>query len=285
MADGENHCGSVEDKAGQGPAPGRDSAAWKTTKVFGDHDRDAVPDPQEHRRQACRVNVRVDQVKRRLLVEVSGKGEYSPKGEARPTHWAFGQLSSEVGAPAQYLRTLPPPLAASCLAHGLASRETADWSLLVKNVPPELTHDLDYLVSMIDWDNNTKPNFKEDHYLEPRPVRSLEDMSAEGYIERWIVYRNPFVAAKELTVLPGRTVTIRDNGPYGLIVLQGHGTLGVWPIETPALLRFGQLSHDEYFISDQAAKAGVKITNPSTTDPVVMLKHFGPNHPDVPASV
>jgi len=44
----------------------------------------------------------------------------------------------------------------------------------------------------------------------------------------------------------------------------------------PALLRFGQLSHDEYFVSCAAAQAGVKITNPSTTDPIVMLKHFGP---------
>ncbi len=80
-------------------------------------------------------------------------------------------------------------------------------------------------------------------------------------------------------MLPGRTATIQDAGPYGLIMLQGHGTMGVWDIETPALIRFGQLTHDEFFVSAAAARAGVKIHNPSPSDPIVMLKHFGP-HPE-----
>jgi hypothetical protein len=103
-------------------------------------------------------------------------------------------------------------------------------------------------------------------------------MEEAGYIEKWIAYGNEFFAAKELTVLPGRSVTVHDDGPYGMIMLQGHGSMGAWPIETPALLRFGQLAHDEYFVSCAAARAGVHITNPSHTDPIVMLKHFGP-HP------
>lgn len=67
----------------------------------------------------------------------------------------------------------------------------------------------------------------------------------------------------------------------GFIKIQGHGTLGVRPIETPTMIRFGQLSNDEYIVSCGAAQAGVKIINPSETDPIVMLKHFGPN-PDAP---
>ena len=35
------------------------------------------------------------------------------------------------------------------------------------------------------------------------------------------------------------------------------------------------------FCSVFAAKAGVKITNLSKTDPIVMLKHFGPRNPDL----
>ena len=92
----------------------------------------------------------------------------------------------------------------------------------------------------------------------------------------WVTYGNPYFAAKELTIYPGRTVTVQDAGPYGLIMLQGHGTLGVWPIETPTLIRFGQLTYDEYFVSAAAAQAGVTIHNPSKSDPIVMLKHFGP---------
>jgi hypothetical protein len=177
------------------------------------------------------------------------------------------------------LCTYEPQWASDVFAmfQSLVSEVPIDWSLLVKNVPEELSHDLDYIVSMIDWDNNTRPDFKDAYFREPVPVRPMDEMADAGYIEKWIVYGNDYIAAKELTVLPGRSVTIRDSGPYGMIMLQGHGTLGVWPIETPTLLRFGQLSNDEYYVSCQAAAEGVKITNPSTTDPIVMLKHFGPN--------
>ncbi|MDT3377359.1 DUF932 domain-containing protein [Labrys sp. KNU-23] len=38
-----------------------------------------------------------------------------------PTHWSFGQLASQVGAPAAYLRQLPAALAGINLQYGLAS--------------------------------------------------------------------------------------------------------------------------------------------------------------------
>jgi hypothetical protein len=178
------------------------------------------------------------------------------------------------------LCTYEPQWASDVFAmfQSLVNEVPIDWSLLVKNVPPECQRDLDYLVSMIDWDANTTANFKAEHFLTPRPVRPLDEMVDAGYIENWIVYRNEHFAAKELTVLPGATVTIKDPGPYGMIMLQGHGTLGLWPIETPALIRFGQLTNDEYFVSAFAATEGVEIHNPSKSDPIVMLKHFGPGH-------
>ena len=84
-----------------------------------------------------------------------------------------------------------------------------------------------------------------------------------------------------MTVLPGKTVTIKDSAAYGIIVMQGHGKMGVWDIETPALIRYGQLTNDEFFISEKAAKEGVTISNASATDPIVILKHFGPGNPDM----
>jgi hypothetical protein len=104
-------------------------------------------------------------------------------------------------------------------------------------------------------------------------------MEAAGYVENWVCWRSPVISAKELTVLPGRTVTIKDSGAYGLIVLQGHGKLGVWDIESPSLIRYGQLTNDEYFVSEEAARSGVVISNPSSCDPIVMLKHFGEGSP------
>jgi len=181
-------------------------------------------------------------------------------------------------APGSYC-TYEPQWASDVFAmfQSLVSEVPIDWELLVKNVPEDKRDDLDFLVSMIDWEANTLPNFKECYFRPPAPVRPVDEMQEQGYVEKWISYGNPYFAAKELTVLPGRAVMIKDDGPYGMIMLQGHGKMGVWDIETPALIRFGQLTHDEYFVSAAASEGGVTISNPSYSDPIVMLKHFGPN--------
>jgi hypothetical protein len=153
--------------------------------------------------------------------------------------------------------------------------------LLWKDTPKEREGDVEWLLSVIDWDLNVDPDFAKNRFMAPKPVRPVKEMEAKGYIENWICYKSTAFSAKELTVLPGKTVTIKDSACYGFITMQGHGTVGVWDIETPALIRYGQLSHDEYFVSEQAAKEGVKITNPSQTDPIVMLKHIGPGNPDL----
>jgi len=112
--------------------------------------------------------------------------------------------------------------------------------------------------------------------MPPRPVKAPEEMRAEGYQENDIVYKSRWFSAKELTILPGRSAVIRDDGPYGAIVVQGKGKLGRLDVESPALIRFGQATRDEVFVTAAAARAGVKLTNASDTDPLVMLKHFGP---------
>ena len=43
------------------------------------------------------------------------------QGPVAPTHWSFGQLAAQVGAPAAYLRQLPASLAGINLQYGLAS--------------------------------------------------------------------------------------------------------------------------------------------------------------------
>jgi hypothetical protein len=153
--------------------------------------------------------------------------------------------------------------------------------LLWKDTPKDKEGDVEWLLSVIDWDLNVDPNFAQNRFMAPKPVRPVKEMEAEGYIENWICYKSPDFSAKELTVLPGKTVTIKDSACYGFITMQGHGKMGEWNIETPSLIRYGQLSNDEYFVSEVAAKEGVTITNPSKTDPIVMLKHFGPGNPDL----
>jgi len=81
-------------------------------------------------------------------------------------------------------------------------------------------------------------------------------------------------------VLPGRSVTIKDAAAYGLILTQGHGNFGGTAVSTPSMIRFGQLTEDELFVTASAAQQGVLVENPSSTDPLVILKHFGPGNPD-----
>jgi hypothetical protein len=154
------------------------------------------------------------------------------------------------------------------------------WDLLTKDVPAEHKNDLDFLISMLDWEGNVNPNFAQTNKTFPRPVNSVEEMAAEGYTEKWITYGTPYYSAKELTVLPKRAVTINDSAAYGVIVVQGYGTMGKQAVSTPSMIRFGQMTEDEVFVTADVAKEGVRIENPSATDPLVLLKHFGPGNPD-----
>jgi hypothetical protein len=153
--------------------------------------------------------------------------------------------------------------------------------LLWKNAPPDKVGNLDFMIEVLDWEANVDPDFTAKHFMTPKPARDPRQMQAEGRLEYWVSYKSPDFSAKELTVLPGKTVTVKDGGAYGMILLQGHGKMGVWEIDSPALIRFGQLTMDEFFITEEAARAGVVISNPSRTDPLVMLKHFGPGNPDL----
>jgi hypothetical protein len=157
------------------------------------------------------------------------------------------------------------------------------WDLLVKDVPPEHHHDLDYLLDMLDWDGNTDPEFGKHRWFHPTPVKPVAEMADAGYSESWIVYTTPFYSAKELTVHPGRSVTIRDAAAYGLIVVQGYGAIGKQDVETPTVIRYGQMTKDELFVTAAAAKEGVVVTNHSDREDLVMLKHFGPRNPEAPA--
>ncbi|MGH9615891.1 MAG: hypothetical protein ACRD28_04045 [Acidobacteriaceae bacterium] len=156
--------------------------------------------------------------------------------------------------------------------------------LLVQDVPVEKHDDLDFLADLVDWPKNMDPDFKKNHYLEPI---ALKDSASEGYTDRWVVYGRidgqQRFSAKELIVAPGARCTIRDSGACGLIVTQGHGTIGTLNISCPSLIRFGQMTEDEVFVSYEAATAGVTFENQSQTDPLVTLRYFGPDvHSDMP---
>ena len=154
-------------------------------------------------------------------------------------------------------------------------------SLLTKDFPEDKHDDLEYLVEALDWEGNVNPNFKDSHYLEP--VVAAED---DGWCDRWIVYGTvggqQLFTAKELTVQPGAKCTITDGGAYGWITMQGEGRIGNLRLQTPAMIRFGEMTEDEVFVTARAAAEGVQIEN-TGTEPLVSLRYFGPDaQPDAP---
>lgn len=73
------------------------------------------------------------------------------------------------------LCTYEPQWASDVFAmfQSLVNDAPIDSSLLVKNVPADKRQDLDYLVSMIDWEANTRPNIKESYFRPPLPVNFI----------------------------------------------------------------------------------------------------------------
>lgn len=157
------------------------------------------------------------------------------------------------------------------------------WDLLVKDVPSDKHRDLDFLVELLDWDGNADAHFKGNHYIEPIPVAGT---SSEGWVDRWITYGTvkgkQLFSARELTVQSGARCTIRDGGAYGLIAVQGRGRVGRMLLETPAMIRLGEMTEDEVFVSHEAAVRGVTFEN-TGAEPLVTLRYFGPDAwPHVP---
>lgn len=156
--------------------------------------------------------------------------------------------------------------------------------LLTQDVPADKHNDMGFIADLVDWERNTMPNFRSAHYIEPIVAEGSEDAE---YADRWVVYGTiageQKFSAKELTVKPGGRCTLHDKGASGLIVTQGHGKIGKLAIDCPGLIRFGQMTQDEVFITAEAAAAGVTIENHSATDPLVTLRYFGPDvHTDMP---
>jgi hypothetical protein len=180
------------------------------------------------------------------------------------------------------LVTYEPQVASDVFAmfQSLVDGRIVDWGLMTKDVLPRYHNDLDYLISMLDWEANVNERFTESNKTKPKPVRPIREMEDGGYREMWITYGTGYYSAKELTVQPGRAVILRDAEAYGIIVVQGAGRFGAHEVMTPSMIRFGETTQDEFFVTAAAAQSGVRVVNTSDSEPLVILKHFGPNNPD-----
>ena len=140
------------------------------------------------------------------------------------------------------------------------------WELLVKDVPEEHHHDLDYLVEQLDWEKNVDPEFKKHNYLEPidppgwprgglcRQVGRLRPGQRQAALQRL-----------RADVEPGRSATIKDPGAYGLIVVQGSGTIGNLAVDSPNFIRYGEVTQDEVFVTAKRAGKASRSRTPAAS--------------------
>jgi hypothetical protein len=154
----------------------------------------------------------------------------------------------------------------------VVSGEIMDESMLGKYMPVGKERDLDAIMEAADWEVNTCPDYRARYFHPP-----LDESGGEGWRQRWIVYGNAFVGGKQLIVEPGSSALIRDEAAHGCIIVQGHGLLGNFECESPTLIRYGQPTADDFFVSADRAREGVRVVNRSRIEPLVILKHFGPD--------
>ncbi len=160
--------------------------------------------------------------------------------------------------------------------------------LLVKDVPADRRDDLEWIIDLLDWPANVDPHFVRHHYLPPiaDPVAA-----GPGVTDRWVVYGRmrgqQLFTVKELTLAPGASTRLQDGGASGLTVMRGRGRIGGLPAERRTPIRFGELTTDEFFLTEPAARAGVLVENLSDSDPFVTLRYLGPDAspgaPEIPS--
>jgi hypothetical protein len=69
---------------------------------------------------------------------------------------------------------------------------------------------------------------------------------------------------------------LRDPGASGWLTVQGSGRIGSLKLQTPVLIRHGETTDDEVFISYEAATRGIEVEN-TGTEQLVGLRYFGPD--------
>jgi hypothetical protein len=228
-------------------------------------------------------DVTIDMVRERLLQYETGDNRITELSRAYRIQLGTGWYTPPgvVHAPGSVLTYEPQWNSdVNSVQENITAGEVYPYEFLVENCPEDKKRNIDYILSLLDWEKNIDPHYKKHYFRPPIMCNATTD-----YSEKWITYANDYLGAKELTIQPGRSVTVRDPVAYGCIIIEGHGTFGVYDCEAAVMLRFGQLSADEYFVSEAAARQGVQITNHSQWEPMVILRHFGPNHPDMPRTI
>ena len=101
------------------------------------------------------------------------------------------------------------------------------WDLLVKDVPPEHHHDLDYIIACSTGTRTSIPSSARTTCFHRRRAGRGGDGRSRLLRELGRLLAR-YYSAKELTVQPGRSVVIKDAAAYGLIVSKASDPSARW---------------------------------------------------------
>lgn len=221
-------------------------------------------------------DVKKEEVRRRLALYLKGDNRITELARAYRLEPETGWFTHPgvLHAPGSYLTYEPQwNSGVTSVFENVTAGEFNPRDLLVNDCPNDKKNDLDYLFNLLDWDKNTDPHYRKNNFRPKVKIGTSEDFE-----DCWIMYDNNYISAKQLTIAPGKTVVVKDPAAYGCILVQGYGKFGSYACETPSMIRLGQLTADEFFVSKKSAAEGVIIENRSCCEPLVLLKHFGPDN-------
>ena len=239
-----------------------DCAGKRPSTYFGFNPEVTKEEVEKKLRQFSKCDTHITALSRAFDLEV-GTGWYIPAGVL---HAPGSLLTYEP----QWSTDL------NCVFENVVCGEVYDRHFLEDICPEDMKEEerIGYIMDAVDWEANFDPDFKE-HYFRPPLTLPKTD---KNMTEKWVCYGNDFITAKETTIVPNSTVTLKDNAAYGCVIVQGFGTFGVYQAEAVNMMRAGDLTADEYFVCKDSAERGIQITNSSTTEPMVILQHFGPDN-------
>ena len=152
----------------------------------------------------------ITELSRAYRIEL-GAGWYTPPGVVHAPGSALTyepQWNSDVGA--SFENYAAGEITRSAVPAGQSSAERAK----------EQADKVEYLMSLLDWDKNVDPHYKRTNFRPP----VVQPGAGDEYVEKWITYANPYLGAKELVIMPGQSVVVRDPVAYGCIIIQGYGS-------------------------------------------------------------
>ncbi|MHC1772014.1 MAG: hypothetical protein AB9907_09805 [Flexilinea sp.] len=234
---------------------------------FGFDPSTSKEDVKECIRNYDNFDTRITELSRAYRVQL-GTGWYTPAGV--------------IHAPASVVTYEPQWNSdVNTIMENVTMGEVNPHNLLTDCQPPEEKDDIECLFAQIDWEESTRPDYKQIYFRAPKPLAETQ----KGLSEKWVAYANEWIAAKEVTVAPGASVTLYDEACCCALVVQGHGRFGAFECEAPGVLRYGQASGDEFFVSEAAGKKGIVIKNTGSFEPLIILQNFANNNPAVPAAI